>query len=120
MSLLSGDGAALLSRIFSRLYVSGTVIAVTTTYDQVGEPTAVETETPARVQVDAMTEAMRGQDGAADSDRRILVLAPITFDTDAVIAVNEGPYAGSRWLVMTTANDPCLSYTEARCRRRPN
>lgn len=122
MSLLDGGGQALLTGIFSRLYVSGNVITVTDTYDEVGEITSVETTVPARVQVDAMTESMRAAEGSSESDRRIIVLAAdgITVDSDAIIAVNSGPYAGSRWLVKDLDRDPCGAYWNCRARREPN
>jgi len=123
MGLLSGGGASLLTNIFSRLYVAGTVYATTTIYSEVGEPTTTETTIPARVQVDNMTEAMRGAEGAADSDRRVVVLATdgVTLDTDSIVSADEGPYAGSRWLVMTIPErDPCGAYWSARVRRKPS
>jgi hypothetical protein len=120
MSLLDGGGAALLSSIFAPLYLPGSIINVTTVYDEVGEPTLTETTSDARVQVDAMTESMRAQEGASDEDRRIIVLAPAILDTDAIIAVNGGPYAGSRWLVMAIDRDPVAAYTQCRARRKPD
>lgn len=122
MGLLSGDGASILTNIFNRIYVSGAVGTTVTTYSDVGEPTPVVTYAPARVQVDNMTEAMRGAEGASDTDRRILVLATagISVDTDAVLLVNEGPYAGSYWLVMAVTRDPCGAVFDCRARRRPD
>jgi len=123
MGLLSGGGASILTSIFANVYVSGTVYAVTTTYSEVGEPVSTETAIPARVQVDSMTEDMRASEGAADQDRRMLVLATdgVTVDTDSIIEVNEGPYSGSRWLVMTIPErDPCGAYWATRARPKPS
>lgn len=58
-----------------------------------------------QVQVDAATEAMRGQDGYTDLDMRLLVLGPDELDADAVIAVLAGPMMG-RWRVQSCERDP--------------
>lgn len=118
MSLLDGGGAALLTRIFSPLYLPGTVYAVTTTYDRYGEPTETVTETPCRIQIDSMTESMRSAEGSADTDRRAIVLnASVT--TDDKLSANAGAYAGSRWLVMSVERDPAASHWICRVRRDP-
>ncbi len=122
MSLLDGGGQALLTRIFSPIYLPGTVHTQLTVYDRYGEPSTVSNDTPCRIQIDAMTEAMRSGEGAADQDRRAIVLATdgIALNTDAKVSANSGPYAGSKWLVMTTERDPCGSYYSCRVRRDPS
>lgn len=121
MGLLDGGGAALLTRIFTPIYLPGTVYTSLTVYDRYGEPSTVTNATPCRIQIDAMTEAMRAAEGAADQDRRAIVLAGdgVSFDTDAELSANSGPYAGSRWLVMSIDRDPAGSYFSCRVRRNP-
>jgi len=116
MSLLDGGGAALLERIFSPLYLPGTVYSELTVFDRYGEPSTVTNATPCRIQIDAMTEAMRAAEGAADSDRRAIVLGA-AVDTDCKLSAETGPYGGSWWLVMSIQSDPCGTYFECRCRR---
>lgn len=118
MGLLDGGGAALLSRIFSPLYLPGTVYSEFTVYDRYGEPSTVTNATPCRIQIDAMTEAMRAAEGASDSDRRAIVLGA-AVDTDCKLSAETGPYGGSRWLVMSVERDPCGSYWQCRVRRDP-
>jgi hypothetical protein len=121
MSLLDGGGAALLARIFSPLYLPGRVYTNLTVYDRYGEPSTVVNATPCRIQIDAMTEAMRAAEGAADGDRRAIVLAGegLALDTDAEVSADSGPYSGSRWLVMSIDRDPLGSYWQCRVRRNP-
>jgi hypothetical protein len=60
-----------------------------------------------RVQVDAVTEAMRGQDGFTDKDMRLLIIAPDlarAVDTSATVEVLSGPHAGV-WMIATNAKD---------------
>jgi len=122
MGLLDGGGAALLNRIFTPIYLPGTVYTNLTVYDRYGEPSAVTNATPCRIQIDAMTEAMRSAEGAADQDRRAIVLADdgIAFDTDAELSADGGPYAGSRWIVMSIDRDPAGAYFQCRVRRNPS
>lgn len=121
MGLLSGDGAALLHSIFSPLYLEGVIITRETIYEEGGDTTIIEMEWDCRLQVDAMNEAMRGESGAADTDRRIIILRNSTeapaVNTDCEVAALEGPYAGQRYQVATIDADPCGSYWSCRGRR---
>ncbi|MDF0543337.1 hypothetical protein PX699_13345 [Sphingobium sp. H39-3-25] len=71
-----------------------------------------------QVQVDAATDAMRGQDGFVEGDRRMLVLAGSlsgVITTDARIEVLSGPFAGL-WMVESVARDPASIGWELRGR----
>ncbi len=120
MGLLSGDGATLLNSVFSPLYLNGRIFKTQIVYDAYGELTKTFAEYDAKVQVDSMTESMRGQEGAADDDRRILVLTQSTsapMDSDCEIICDEGPYQGVMFRVATVSSDPLGSYWEIRGRR---
>ncbi len=120
MGLLNGGGAAILGSIFSGIYLPAKVYAETSVYDAHGELTTSETIRDCKAQVDVMTEAMRAQEGAADGDRRILVLSTSLagdLDSDSEVEVLEGPYAGARYLVSNIDRDPCGSYWNCRGRR---
>lgn len=120
MGLLNGGGAAILGGIFSGIYLPAKVYAETSVYDDYGELTTIETVRDCKAQVDVMTEAMRAQEGAADGDRRILILSTSlsgNLDSDSEVEVLEGPYAGSRYLVSNITRDPCGAYHEARGRK---
>ena len=121
MGLLDGGGAQLLSRIFAPLYLPGRVYTSLTVYDRYGEPSTVTNATPCRIQIDAMTEAMRAAEGAADEDRRAIVLAGdgIAMDTDSEVSADSGPYSNGKWLVMSIDRDPCGAYFQCRVRRNP-
>lgn len=74
---------------------------------------------PCQVQVDAATEAMRAEEGFADGDVRLLVMAATLdgeIDTSATVEVLSGPHAGA-WMVASVARDPCGVYFECRGRR---
>lgn len=78
----------------------------------------VPDERDCRAQIDACTEAMRGEAGYADKDVRLIVLAATLdgrLDTDASIAVVKGPNAGL-WSLQTCELDPAgIGYV---CRAR--
>jgi hypothetical protein len=59
------------------------------------------------VQVDVVTEAMRGEDGYTDKDMRLIVLAPgleRAVDTSATVEVLAGPHQGV-WMIASNAKD---------------
>jgi hypothetical protein len=90
------------------------------TYDSGGSIVTPGTPTSnaCLAQVDAMTEAMRAQDGFVEGDARILVLAhglTGTIDTDNSIQITAGPHVG-RWLIQSRAFDPMGVYYELRGR----
>lgn len=69
------------------------------------------------VQVDAATEAMRGQDGFQDGDVRLLILDGCKRpDTNVTVQVLEGPHANTAWMVASTLRDPLGAYWECRGR----
>jgi hypothetical protein len=120
MGLLSGGAATLLGRIFSKIYLPARVYSAVTVYDDHGEPTTSTTPRDCLAQVDAMTERQRAQEGAAEQDRRILVLSESLtgdIDTDCEIEVLEGPYAGQRYTVADVGRDTVGAYYELRGRR---
>lgn len=120
MGLLNGGGAAILSAVFRPLYLPGTLTTVALTYPEYGDPIPTEATAPIRIQIDSMTESMRGQEGAADQDRRALIFSDMDFDTDAIVSADAGEYAGTAWLVMSIGRDPCASYWDCRVRRKPS
>ncbi|MET3710409.1 hypothetical protein ABIC65_001089 [Sphingomonas trueperi] len=70
-------------------------------------------------QVDAATEAMRGEASYTDGDVRILVLADTlagTLDTAARIEITEGPHVGT-FMIATCQRDPAAIYWDCRGRR---
>ncbi|PTQ13739.1 hypothetical protein CLG96_00160 [Sphingomonas oleivorans] len=72
-----------------------------------------------RVQVDQVSEAMRGGDGYSEGDMRFLILAATlagSLDSDARIELLEGPHAGI-WIVSSLTRDPAGLYWEGRGRR---
>lgn len=71
------------------------------------------------VQVDVVTEAMRGEAGYTDKDVRLIVLAPglaRAVDTDATVEVLEGPHAGT-WSIQSEALDVAGCAYDGRGRR---
>ncbi|GGB15103.1 hypothetical protein GCM10011380_00640 [Sphingomonas metalli] len=74
---------------------------------------------PCSVQVDAVTEAMRGDADYRDRDVRLLVLRSTLggdLDTDAVVQVLAGPHEGA-WSLQSVSGDPMGVYWECRGRR---
>lgn len=71
------------------------------------------------VQVDAVTEAMRAQEGYKDLDVRLLVLTASLagdLDTRATVEVLTGPHAG-RYSVQSVGRDPVGVAWDCRGRR---
>lgn len=72
------------------------------------------------VQVDSVTEAMRGSAEYRDKDMRLLILAvglPRPVDTNAVVTIGDGPFAGTSWRPVTVSRDPAGAYFECLGRR---
>lgn len=79
-----------------------------------GEPTRRDCQ----VQVDVATEAMRGQNGFAEGDVRLLVIELTGgITTDDAIEVLAGAYAGV-WSVAAVSADPAGIGYDCRGRRR--
>lgn len=118
MKMLAGGTAALFGQLLSGTYLAGRVWRQATTYGADGSITRDETLIECRVQVDAATERMVATEGYTTDDRALYVLRSSysgTFDTDCEVAVDEGPYAGSRWKVAAPIDgDPAGAYW--RCR----
>lgn len=71
------------------------------------------------VQVDVVTEAMRGEVGYSDKDVRVIVLAPglgRAVDTDATVQVLSGPHAGT-WSLQSETKDVLGCAYDGRGRR---
>ncbi len=114
MKLLAGGAAALFGEILGGAYLAGRVWTTTIAYAPDGSMTRTETESPCLLQVDSATEEMVAAEGYTTSDRAIYVLRSSfdgAFDTDCEIAVDEGPYAGTRWKVASPIDgDPGAAY----------
>ena len=117
MGLLTGDGSKILRGIFSKIYARGQIVRTALDYSAPDGPVNVETLEPVRLQFDALTERQRAQEGASDSDVRVLVLAD-AVSTDDVLEALEGPYTGARYSVMDATRDPCGAYMDCRARRQ--
>lgn len=92
-------------------YHSGTIISQATpgSYDDDGEfvPGSAPTERACMVQIDAASEYMKAN-GYVEGEYRFIILAASftgEIDTDAVVRVNNGPFAG-QWLVSSLERDP--------------
>lgn len=114
MKLLAGGAAALFGELLSPLYLAGRVWTGATTYATDGSMTRAGAPAGCRVQVDAATERMVQTEGYTTSDRALYVLRSSfggPLNTDCEIAVDEGPYAGSRWKVAAPIDsDPGAAY----------
>lgn len=80
-------------------------------------PYALSAQADCKVQMDACTEAQRGQDGYAVGDVRFMVLQsdlPTQVNTDSRIA-----YRGQTYLVMSVEQDPARVYWDCRARLAP-
>ena len=118
MGILDGGGAALLTRIFSPLYLPATVYRLATTYDNRGDMQRTETAANCRAQVDSATDRMQRRPDYVTTDRAIYILADTLagdLPGDAEVVVHSGPYAGTRWKVAEPIDrDPAGAYW--RCR----
>lgn len=77
------------------------------------------TRRPCMAQADYAGEAMRGEQGFADQDRRILILSSSlegTITTDDRIEIKAGPFAGT-WSIQSVSRDPANIGWEMRGRR---
>lgn len=114
MSLLGGGLQALFGEILGGAYLAGRVFAQATVYAPDGSFTRGVAAAACKLQVDEATEQMQAAEGYTSSDRAIYVLRSTyagTLDTDAEIAVDEGPYAGTRWKVASPiTSDPGAAY----------
>jgi hypothetical protein len=112
--MLAGGAAALFGQVLGPLYLAGRVYRNAATYANDGSLTRGETPAACLVQVDAATERMIATEGYTATDRALYLLRSSydgAFDTDCEIAVDEGPYAGSRWKVAAPIDgDPAGAY----------
>jgi len=72
-----------------------------------------------KVQFDAATQAMRAAEGFLETDVRLIVLAASlarTLDSEAVVSVGSGQYAGT-WALLSCTRDPAGVGYECRARR---
>lgn len=118
MKLLAGGAAALFGELLTPMYLAGRIFRGTTGYAPDGTMTRGEEPADCRVQVDSATEQMQAAEGYTTDDRALYVLRASyagEFDSDCEIAVDEGPYGGTRWRVATPIDgDPAGAYW--RCR----
>lgn len=114
MKMLAGGAAALFGELLGPLYLAGRIWSNATTYATDGSLSRAETPADCLVQVDAATERMVAAEGYTTSDRALYVLRASyagAFNTDCEIAVDEGPYAGTRWKVAAPVDsDPGAAY----------
>lgn len=119
-SLLSGGLARTFAAAFGGLYLPGRIHRYASpVFDDGGSivPAAPVT-TDCRVQVDAVTEAMRRAEGYTEADCRILILAAGLGEltTDDRVEVLAGPHAGL-WLIASVDRDPAGAVFDCRGRR---
>ena len=117
--------AAAVSATYGGPFFAGKVHTVSeTVYDDGGSiaDPGVEVERDCMVQVDAVTEAMRGERGFSEEDVRLLVIGLAgDLNTDAVVEVLPGPnvpadHVGS-WSIQSVGRDPLGVYRECRGRK---
>lgn len=115
MGMLDGGGAALMSAVFSGIYLDGTLHRPTLTDDGMGGGTSTFADEGVKVQLEAVTEAMRQADGYTDQDVRILMLASGVARPDSDCEVTVG---ATRYMIQPpVGTDPAQSYWD--CRARP-
>lgn len=121
MGLLNGGAARIMSGVFSSLYLDAIVHRSTLTDDGEGGGSQAWTDQPCKAAYEAMSEAQRQEQGYADTDQRIFVLAmhegqPIDeITTDEEITVD-----GERWSVESVRRDPARAYYDIRGRTSKN
>ena len=112
--MLAGGAADLFGQLLGPLYLAGRVWSNATTYATDGTISRANAPVDCLVQVDAATERMVQTEGYTASDRALYVLRSSyagPFTTDCEIAVDEGPYAGTRWRVASPIeSDPAAAY----------
>ncbi len=114
MKLLAGGAAALFGEILGGSFLAGRIWSGDLTYAADGSLTRAEEGAACLVQVDSATEEMISAEGYTTSDRALYVLRSSyagEFNSDCEIAVDEGPYAGTRWKVASPIDgDPAAAY----------
>lgn len=114
MGLLDGGGAALMAAVFGGIYLDATLHRPTITADGAGGGSTTYADEAVKVQLEAVTEAMRQAEGYTDKDVRILMLA------DGVTRPNsdcEVTVSGTRYSIQPpVGTDPAQSYYDMRGR----
>lgn len=114
MKLLSGGVASLFGQLLGSSYLAGRIWMGATTYAPDGRLTRARSVYEIRVQVDAATERMVQNEGYTATDRALYVLRASydgPLNSDCEVAVDEGPYAGTRWRVASPIeSDPGAAY----------
>lgn len=114
MGLLDGGGAALMASVFGGIYLDATLHRPTTTDDGMGGGSSTFADEPVKVQLEAVTEAMRQAEGYTDRDVRILMLASGVPrpNSDCEVTVS-----GTRYAIQPpVGTDPAQSYWDMRGR----
>lgn len=112
MGLLDGDIANLFGQVFGTFYLDATLIRVTLVPDGEGGGTTSTTTTAAKVQRDAITEAMRTNGGYTQRDARFLILrSPTVGDLTSDDRLD---HDGTTWALSNPESDPAGSYWAVR------
>jgi hypothetical protein len=113
MGLLDGGLAQIFYGAFNGIFLDATLHRSTITDNGKGGGTETWTNEPVKASLDAMTEAMRQQEGYVDTDQRILVLA---HGIEAPNADCEITVKGRRWMIASVGTDPAEAAYELRGR----
>lgn len=116
MGLLDGQGASILTGVFSGLYPTGTLFRRTITEDDGGSQTVIDETFPIKVQTDTVTELMRTAPGYTDTDVALIILSaglPGDITTDDHIIDSRG----DEWAVTLPVLDACGSHWTVRGQR---
>lgn len=113
--MLKGGVAGLFGELAGPLFLAGRIWKPTAAYATNGDLTRnTPAATPCRVQVNKASERMVRDPGYTASDRALYILRDgldVTFDSDCLIAVDDGPYAGTIWKIAAPIDgDPAAAY----------
>lgn len=112
MALLNGDISGLFGSVFGSFYLDATLRRVTLVPDGEGGGTTVETAVTAKVQRDAITDAMRLTGGYTQRDARFLILrSPAVGE---ITSDDRLDFDGTTWALSNPESDPASSYWAVR------
>lgn len=110
--LLTGGIAELFGSVFGSLYLDGRIKRMTRTVDGFGDVTEAGTWRPAKIQVDAVTESQRLEEGYSATDVRLVILQANQncVENGATVEICGATYR----LGPTIGRDPANSYFDCR------